>query len=70
MSFDVGDTHTDGGTLNALPLTAASLDLRERRLVTGGHDGSIWIWNYNTGTALAQVGRQYIPTDMTGTSVC
>jgi WD40 repeat protein len=60
MVFDVGDTHTRGGIVNALPITAARMDLRERRLVTGAHDGSIWIWNYNTGTPLCAVGCQTV----------
>ena len=58
LTFDVGHTHTGGGNHNALPISAAVLDLRSRRLVTGAHDGSIWTWNINTGAALQYVGRQ------------
>ena len=58
LTFDVSATHTGDGKAAALPVTSACLDLRNRRLVTGAHDGSLWTWNINTGAALQHVGLQ------------
>ena len=60
LTFDVSAMHTDGSRRpDALPVTAACLDLKGRRLVTGAHDGSLWVSHFNSGAALLNVGAQH-----------
>ncbi|XP_069496353.1 cilia- and flagella-associated protein 337-like isoform X2 [Ambystoma mexicanum] len=44
--FEFSDAHGDAG------ITCVTFDLSGRRLVTGGRDGSLKIWNYNNGHCL------------------
>lgn len=34
------------------PLTAACLDHRGKRLITGAHDGTVRMWNFNNGACI------------------
>ena len=40
---------------HAVEITAMCLDETKRRLVTGGHDGSLALWNFNNGHNLYRV---------------
>ncbi|EFA09801.1 WD repeat-containing protein on Y chromosome [Tribolium castaneum] len=50
----IKEAHTKSVHAEIIPIeiTAASFDPGFQRLVTGAHDGSLKIWNFNTGTCL------------------
>ncbi|KAH0822280.1 hypothetical protein GEV33_000511 [Tenebrio molitor] len=50
----IKEAHTKSVHAEIIPIeiTAASFDPGYQRLVTGAHDGSLKIWNFNTGTCL------------------
>ena len=39
---------------HALQLTAMCFDKKERRLVTAGGDGTVYMWNFNNGSKLRE----------------
>jgi WD40 repeat protein len=51
MSFRFIDPH------GASNLTALCFDVGGRRLVSGAHDGSLKIWNFNNGACLAELAK-------------
>ena len=42
-----------------MELTAMSFDPSGRRLITGGRDGSLKIWNFNNGACLSVLDSSY-----------
>ncbi|XP_035856994.1 WD repeat-containing protein 49 [Sander lucioperca] len=51
--FDTGrQVFEFGGTHNLSAITCMTFDPKGRRLVTGGRDGSLKIWNFNNGQCL------------------
>ena len=42
-----------------MEITAMAFDTTGRRLVTGGRDGSLKIWNFNNGACLCVLDTQY-----------
>mmetsp|Transcript_61954 Transcript_61954/g.195819 ORF Transcript_61954/g.195819 Transcript_61954/m.195819 type:complete len:195 (-) Transcript_61954:1152-1736(-) len=46
MRFRFTKTHGD------IKMTAMSFDKHKRRLITGGHDGSLKMWNFSNGACL------------------
>ena len=42
-----------------MEITAMAFDTTGRRLVTGGRDGSLKIWNFNNGACLRVLDTQY-----------
>ncbi|XP_035478797.2 WD repeat-containing protein on Y chromosome isoform X1 [Scophthalmus maximus] len=51
--FDTGrQVFEFGGTRDLSAITCMTFDLRGRRLITGGRDGCLKIWNFNNGQCL------------------
>lgn len=50
----IKEAHTQSVHAEIIPIeiTAAAFDPGYQRLITGAHDGSLKIWNFNTGTCL------------------
>uniref|UniRef100_A0A3B4UAR7 Uncharacterized protein n=1 Tax=Seriola dumerili TaxID=41447 RepID=A0A3B4UAR7_SERDU len=46
-----------GGTPDLSAITCMAFDLRGRRLITGGRDGCLKIWNFNNGQCLKTLKR-------------
>lgn len=44
--------------LSEVPATSATLDSESRLLLVGGHDGSLNVWNFNTGKCFVKYGRR------------
>ena len=42
-----------------MEITAMAFDITLRRLITGGRDGSIKIWNFNNGACLSVLENKF-----------
>ncbi|XP_029027230.1 WD repeat-containing protein on Y chromosome isoform X2 [Betta splendens] len=61
--FDTGCQVLEfGGTDDLSSITCMTFDLRGRRLITGGKDGCLKIWNFNTGQCLKTL-KKVSPAD-------
>ncbi|XP_030753243.1 WD repeat-containing protein on Y chromosome isoform X2 [Sitophilus oryzae] len=52
MVIKEGHTRMLHGEIMSVEITAATFDPGYQRLLTGAHDGTLKIWNFNTGTCL------------------
>uniref|UniRef100_A0A3P8SMW7 Uncharacterized protein n=1 Tax=Amphiprion percula TaxID=161767 RepID=A0A3P8SMW7_AMPPE len=52
-----------GGTHDLSSITCMTFDLKGRRLITGGTDGCLKIWNFNNGQCLKTLKKGDIPED-------
>ena len=53
-------TQFDEYNEHAIEITAMTLDEMKRRLITGAHDGSLALWNFNNGHNLYRVNSNAI----------
>ena len=58
LSFRFGEAHGRNR------ITAMALDTSKRRLITGGHDGSIKMWNFNNGQCLREFNYDEEPEEV------
>ena len=54
--FEFSNAHTDP-EVGPVAVTCMTFDETYRRLITGGRDGILKIWNYNNGNCLKKLGN-------------
>lgn len=58
LIFKFGEAH------DKMRITAMAFDISQRRLITGAHDGSIKMWNFNNGQCLREFNYDKEPNEI------
>lgn len=55
IQFSKAHTYTEKGIEKSAEITAMTFDPSLRRLITGGRDGTVKVWNFNNGACLREL---------------